>query len=370
MNNPFKYGELARGGNFCNRASEMKRIQQAFVDGQNIIIISPRRWGKSSLIAEAIDRHKGRHLKITLDCFGIRSSDQFYEAFLHAVLKASSTKMQQAADIIKKYVSAIVPYISYSTGAQDEVKISLNLAKKKIDTSVLDLAQKIAEDRKVKFIICIDEFQKISEWEDGQQTLETLRSHWQMHKDVCYCLYGSKRHLMASLFSDSSQPFYRFGETIFLQKIGKEEWTKFVLDNFEKSGKKISETLSEQLVSYTQCHSYYVQYVSRLCWNNTTKTVTQEILDQSFLEFLNDHDSLFRKTTESLTRYQVNYLKAFIAGERKFTAQRVLQDYDLGSAGNIKRIEKALEDAEIMDYQGEPRLCEPYFEPLFGKIFY
>jgi hypothetical protein len=97
--------------------------------------------------------------------------------------------------------------------------------------------------------------------------------------------------------------------------------------------------------------------------------VTREIFDDSFIEFLNDHDGLFRKITKNLTRFQVNYLKAFMAGERRFTSQRVLQQFELGSPGNIKRIEKALADAEIMDYQSDPQLCDPYFEPLFKNIF-
>src|SRR3989337_2578336 len=146
MRNPFKYGELVRGTGFCNRVKEIKRIQQAFSDGQNIVLISPRRWGKSSLVAEAIARFRAKHHFVTLDCFGIRSSDQFFEVYLQTVLKASSTKMQQAADTIKKYLSSLVPYISFSAAEQDQIKISINLPQRKLDTSLLDLPQKI--DRK------------------------------------------------------------------------------------------------------------------------------------------------------------------------------------------------------------------------------
>src|SRR5204863_2582317 len=160
---------------------------------------SPRRWGKSSLIAQAVDHYKTKHLLIMLDCFGIRSSEQFYEAYINTILKASSTKIQQASDTIKKYVSSLIPYISYAVGEQDEIKITVSLPKQKLDTSLLDLPQKIAEERKLKFIICIDEFQKISEWDDSQNMLETLRAYWQKHSDVSYCLYGSKRHLMTTL---------------------------------------------------------------------------------------------------------------------------------------------------------------------------
>ncbi|MEX1239799.1 MAG: ATP-binding protein [Cyclobacteriaceae bacterium] len=369
-NNPFKYGELVGHQTFCNRQKELKRIQQGFSDGQNIVLISPRRWGKSSLVAEAVSRYRGKYLLVSLDCFGLRSSDQFFEAYLQAILKASSTKMQHAADTLKKYVSSLIPFISFSAGEKDEIKISINLQKRKPDVSLLDLPQKIARERKVKFIICIDEFQKIRDWDDSKEILELLRSHWQKHHDVCYCLYGSKRHLMTALFADSSQPFYRFGETIFLTKIEKHAWAAFIQKHFEATGKKITPELCERITDLAQSHSYYVQYISRLCWANTHKVASANILEQSWMEFLNDHNSLFLKTTEKLTRFQVNYLKAVIAGERQFTSQRVSKEYDLGSPGNIKRIEKALEDNEIMDFLNGPELCEPYFGPLFKKTFY
>jgi len=370
ISNPFKYGELVRHQAFCNRQKEIKRIQQAFSDGQNIVLISPRRWGKSSLVAEAVARYRGKYLLVTLDCFGLRSSDQFFEAYLQSILKATSTKMQHAADTLKKYLSSLIPFISFSAGDKDEIKISVNLQKRKPDVSLLDLPQKIARDRKVKFIICIDEFQKIQDWDDSKEILELLRSHWQKHNDVCYCLYGSKRHLMTTLFADSSQPFYRFGETIFLSKIEKQAWATFIQKHFEATGKRIAPEYCERIIDFTQAHSYYVQYLSRLCWANTHKVATGDIIEQAWTEFLNDHHSLFLKITEKLTRFQINYLKAFIAGERQFTSQRVSKEYDLGSPGNIKRIEKALEDNEIVDFLNGPALCEPYFEPLFKRTFH
>jgi hypothetical protein len=175
---------------------------------------------------------------------------------------------------------------------------------------------------------------------------------------------------MTTLFSHSPQPFYRFGETILLAKIEKSAWNTFIQKQFEVTGKKISNEFADRIIDSTHSHSYYVQYLSRLCWGNTQKTVSAQILEQSYDDFLNDHHALFLKTTEKLTRYQVNYLKAFIAGERQFTSQRVSKEYDLGSPGNIKRIERSLEDNEIMDFFNGPELCEPYFEPLFKKTFY
>lgn len=370
--NPFKYGEFASGAGFCNRKPEIKRLHQAFHDGQSIILISPRRWGKSSLVDEALNRYKGgKLLVIKIDCFGKRSAEEFYLALLQTSLKSSSTKLQEISNTVKKFLSGIVPYISFSTGPADEVKISFSSVPDKIDASaILDLPQKIAVEKGVRVVVCIDEFQKIAEWNDGNSILERLRSQWQKHPDVSYCLYGSQRHLMAALFTDSSQPFYRFGETIFLQKIKREEWVHFIIERFEKSGKKIEKSLAELLADKAACHSYYVQYLSRLTWNNTEKIVTEDIVNQSFADLLNDQVNIFQRITERLTQYQINYLKAFCQGETKFSSTKVLKEYNLGSPGNIKRIEKVMEDLEIIDYSEEEAFfTDPFFEPLFRKFF-
>ncbi|MDH4092053.1 MAG: ATP-binding protein [Cyclobacteriaceae bacterium] len=369
--NPFKYGELSSGANFCNRKEEIRRLHAGFRDGQSIILISPRRWGKSSLVNQALATYNGRLISIKIDCFGLRSSAEFYSTLLRSVLQSTSTKLQQVADTVKSYVKAFIPFIKYGVGEGEEIKISLEIPQDKMDVAaILDLTQKIASARKIRIVLCIDEFQKIAEWSDGKSVLEKLRSHWQKHRDVSYCLYGSKRHVMASLFADSSQPFYRFGENIFLQKIDWSEWVKFLVHNFQRTGKRIEEAIAAVLVEKVNAHSYFVQYLARICWNNGVDKITKVILDAAFLELLNDHLALFQNMTKGLTSYQTNYIKALIAGEKQFTSQRVLNQYGIGSPGNIKRIETTLEDMEILDYSGEnPEFCDPYFEPLFQKYF-
>ena len=371
MKNPFKYGELVTGNSFCNRKNEIKRLHQAFRDGQNIILISPRRWGKSSLVDESIRRFRQKAIVVKIDCFGIRSKDEFVIKLMKAVLKASSSKLQEILTHAREFLRSISPYISIATGIDNELTIGLNLPDQDVNMDeALDLPQKIAISKNIPVIICIDEFQMIAEWQDGDQFLQLLRSKWQKHQDVAYCLYGSKRSLMESLFSNSSKPFYRFGETIFMEKIELVAWRAFLIKRFNDSGKTILPDEAEYLVEKTNRQSYFVQYLARIVWSISEMRIDQKTIDHGFDQLLKDHLNVFLKQTESLTKYQANYIKAFIAGEKRFTSQRVLKDFDLGSPGNIKRIETSLYDSEIIDsYPAVPEFFDPYFEPLFRKIF-
>lgn len=369
--NPFKYGELSTGENFCNRQTELKRLHAAFRDGQSVVLISPRRWGKSSLVNRALQTYKGKLVAVNIDCFGIKSSEEFYSAFLKTILVATSTKVQHVADSVKSHIRSLLPFVKYSIGEGEEIKVSLDWPVAKVDMeAILDLAQKIARERKIRVVCCIDEFQKLAEWKDGRLLMEKLRSHWQKHNDVSYCLYGSKRHLMAALFSDSSQAFYRFGEILFLPKIGKADWVCFLTDEFKRTGKAMDAKNAERLADLVECHSYFVQYLARICWNNAQGKVTVELLETSYKEFLNDHVALFQQICKGLTLYQTNFLKAVVAGESQFTSQRVLNDYGIGSQGNVKRIMDTLEDLEVLDFAtGKPVFCDPYFVPLFKRYF-
>jgi hypothetical protein len=142
------------------------------------------------------------------------------------------------------------------------------------------------------------------------------------------------------------------------------------MGEFRRTGKAIEPSVAGSLVDLVKCHSYFVQYLGRICWNNASGKVTQAILDASYEEFLNDHVALFQQICRGLTLYQTNYLRAVLAGESRFTSQRVLREYGIGSQGNVKRIMDTLQDLEVIDFAGgHPDFCDPYFGPLFRRYF-
>ncbi len=369
--NPFKYGGYVTGDYFCNRKREIKQLQQAFADGQNITVISPRRWGKSSLVKQSLDSHPDKIVKVFLDCFKFKSSHEFYNGLLKEVLIQSETKLEALARVIGENLGKIAPFISFSATPDSELSISINIKKDKLDLDeVLELANKLAESRGVRYVICVDEFQNIKDWKDGNDVLHKLRSYWQKHENVSYCLYGSKRHIMDFMFKDSSEPFFRFGETLYLGKIEPAEWRAFIKDKFDQTGKTISEDLTSEIVELADTHSHFIQYIGRLCWNNTETNVTPEILVLSYQEMLQNETELFKKIIGKMTQYQLNYLRAIASGITRLTSNQVIREFDLSSSSNVIKIEKAMKDNEVLDYTTDPiSFSEPYFKPLLKMYF-
>lgn len=219
-NKPFVFGVAASGDNFTDRESETARLLMNFRSGVNTVLISPRRWGKTSLVRKVCRLAQTDELKIVyLDIFSCRSDADFYDAFASAVLKQTSTKVEEWMENIRQFLSRISPKISLGADPAADFSFSLELTPKREDIDeILQLPEKIAEKKGCRIVVCIDEFQQIGEFKDSKTFQKRLRSVWQLQKHVSYCLFGSKKHLMNELFERKSLPFYKFGDAIYLQK--------------------------------------------------------------------------------------------------------------------------------------------------------
>ena len=223
----------------------------------------------------------------------------------------------------------------------------------------------------MKFLICIDEFQKIDEFKDSEFLQQKLRSHWQGQASTSYCLYGSKRHIITRLFNSQSEPFYRFGDLIFLKKIEERHWLAYIKNQFESTGKQIDVAVIEDIIRVTANHPYHIQQLAHYLWRLTASEANQEIFHKGLEELLINNEILFRREVESVTPLQLRYLKAIVNKEMHMTSAKVIHDYQLGSPGNLSTIKSALETKEIIDFfEKEPAFVNPLFEYWLRHHFF
>ena len=351
-NKPFVFGVAASGDNFTDRESETARLLTNFRSGVNTVLISPRRWGKTSLVRKVCRLAQTDELKIVyLDIFSCRSDADFYDAFASAVLKQTSTKVEEWMENIRQFLSRISPKISLGADPAADFSLSLELTPKREDIDeILQLPEKIAEKKGCRIVVCIDEFQQIGEFKDSKTFQKRLRSVWQLQKHVSYCLFGSKKHLMNELFECKSLPFYKFGDAIYLQKIATADWVGYIRSRFEATGKSIPAELAEEICRRVDNHSSYVQQLAWLVWTRTGKEATRQELEAAFQDIIDQNTPLFEKQTESLTSFQMNFLRAIIDGvHSEFTTQEVMRKYQLGSSANVSIIKRALIKKELIE---------------------
>ena len=369
MDKAFIYGMSVEGKNFTDRELETKRLQLNFENGMNSILISPRRIGKTSLVKKVKSLTEGKdRIVVFMDIYKCRSEYEFYEKFASSVIQATSTKMDQMVRTAKEFIMSITPKITYSPDPGTEYTLSLGITPKmNTPEEILDLPERIAQKKGIQMVVCIDEFQQIGEMPDSLTIQKTIRSVWQHHRNVCYCLFGSKQHLMNNLFYSRKMPFYQFGDMFFLKKIPTEKWVPFITSRFKDAGKQISEKLAERICQTVDNYSSYVQ---QLAWNVlvvsdsiVTEQTFQEGLEATFAQVT----PFFVELTANLTTYQLNLLRAICSGfHEDFGKKEVTSQYDLGSRSNLVKLKKALIEREIIEQTEDGLFIS---DPLFERWF-
>lgn len=348
---PFVFGVRVEGDTFTDRKEETNRLKMNFLYGVNTILISPRRMGKTSLVEKVSSMVECESLKIAkIDAFGCRSENDFINAFATAVVRATSTKWEEWIENTKTFLSRFIPKISIGQDPLSDFSIALEYNKSNTVTEdILQLPETIAKQKGIKIVICIDEFQQIADFPDSLTFQKKLRSIWQLQRNVSYCLYGSKKHMMETMFQSQSHPFYRFGDIFYLNKIAESDWVEFICNRFKVTGKEISPELATEICSVTDRYSSYVQQLSWLVWLRTTFRATKEDVEYGIDHMLDACEPLFIQQTESLSSYQMNFLRALTDGVTTgFTRSEVLNNYQLGTAANISRLKKALTEKDLI----------------------
>ena len=356
METPFVFGKIASHQDFTDRVVETQHLLDNFRGLVNTVLISPRRWGKSSLVAKASEiyaQESDKNIVVHIDLFNCRTVDKFYETFAKELISATNTAFEEFVSSSLKYLSRFAPNFQASDPAGSfELSFGIDIRDKKMSfDEILDLPQTIAREKGKHIIVCIDEFQTIKDYDDSFAFQCSLRAHWQKHQDVAYCLFGSKRNMMIDLFADSQNPFYKFGDLIFLQKIASEDWVKFIIERFEETGKYISEEVAFKIAQMVECHPYYVQQLSQLSWFRTHLECTEDIVKEAFSSLCAQLSLVFSHIIDGLTPSQIGFLQAVADGVSSFTSQAVLAKYRLGSSANVKNIKQALEKKELIDIQ-------------------
>ena len=371
MEKAFVYGMSVGGNNFTDRIEETKRIKLDFENGVNVILISPRRMGKTSLIKKVISEIDDPMLKIVyMDIYDCRSEYDFYNRFAETIMKSTGNHLEQVMENIKRFLVRISPKISFSSEPNSEFSVSLGITPKDYSPEeILNLPERIAKEQGVRLVVCIDEFQQIGEFTDSLTVQKRLRGVWQHHQNVSYCFFGSKKHLMENIFQNRRMPFYQFGEMLHLKCIPTIYWVPFICSRFEKYGKKIAEEYASRICQVVKNYSSYVQ---QLAWNvmaETEKEVNEESFEEGLKALLEQNSSLFIQQTDGLTTYQLNFIRLLCKDIHSgFTTQAISEIYPLGSKSNIDRIKKSLVDKEIITIEKDGIfLADSVFELWFKR---
>lgn len=372
MESPFLYGKIVSEEAFTNRSADIERLKKNLQNHISTILISPRRWGKSSLVKKVAASITQRNTRVLfIDLLGVRNEEEFYKQFASETIKSTSNKLNEWITAGKEFLKHVTPKIAVGNDPANDFEISFEWREsEKHYKEILNLPEKIAQKRNLHLIICIDEFQNCGSFKEPLLFQKRLRSEWQHHHNVTYCLCGSRQHMMTTLFEKQSMPFYKFGDVMYLPKIERNEWVKYICKQFDSTKKNISEKLANAIAAFVDDHSYYVQQLSYLVWVSTSKTVTLEILEKAQDTLLVQNALLYTRDTEELTNAQYNFLRAVAEGLHKgLSSKQVVHDYRLGTSANVLKIKKSLLQKELIEEGSKGvHFVDPVYRRWFQKF--
>ena len=348
MENPFTLVPDVSSELFCDREVETKNLMEYLLNGSNVTLISPRRYGKTGLIYRVFDEIKQQKIEVNtclVDIYATETLEDFIKVFSEAIV--ASLEKKKAVKSFFQFLSGLRPMLSYNalTGSPELTMTYLSdHEKQQTLASLFDFIEK--QDKKT--IVAIDEFQQIRKYGTNMEAL--LRSYIQPLKNVQFIFCGSKKHLMTKMFTDARSPFYESTRCLYLEKIDRKVYADFITRMFGKGKKTITAEALDFILDWTKSHTFYTQSLCNHVFLKSGRSIGEEDVLLSAAQILKENEQTFIQWRDLLTSNQWNYLKA-VAKEQTLTkpfASRFIQKYNIGTSANSQRLLESLIDKELI----------------------
>jgi len=362
MTNPFVYGEIVPASSFVDREDELDRLTRDLLAGQKVFLISPRRYGKSSLIQQAL-KAAGRGGALVVDL--TVSSYSSYVGFLEGYARALSGIERQtgrAVSWLREALAPVRPEVRIESSPAGKPGLAVTFPAARTEREVARLAQevfalpgRIAEARGRKLAIALDEFQAINAF-NGGSVEHALRAAVQVQRSVGYVFAGSEPSLMEKMIGPR-RPFYKAGPVLRLNKISHTLFADFIDRRFTKTGIRPEPGLADAIIDLAGNLPYDVQRLAHETWDDVrskgSRKATLEDLHGTLARLLSEQETIFEALWQRLTLHQRATLRGVVlqAG-REIHSADARERHRLGAASSIQKSLAALTDQDVLVKEG------------------
>lgn len=363
MDNPFVYGEVTPQAAFVDREEELDRLVGDLRSGQKVFLVSPRRFGKSSLIHQAL-RACGRGGLLTADV--TVSSYSSFVAFLEGyarALVAAETRLDRLTSWLRDLFTAVRPEVRVEADTAGAGRFAIAFPsvrtardETRLAVEVFDLPARIASTRNRRVAVALDEFQAIAGF-DGERVEHQLRAAIQRQRDVGYVFAGSEPALMERMLG-RQRPFYKAGPVVRLGRVPAERFATFIDARFKQTGLRPEPGLGTAVVDLAANMPYDVQRLAHETWDDVRvarrKTVTLDDLHATLGRLLGEYDTLFERAWQGLTLPQRATLRAAVLEDgRELLSADARTRYRLAGPSSVQASLAALVRQEIAMREGD-----------------
>lgn len=360
--NPFVYGEIVGAGAFADRDEESLRLGDDLRDGQKVFLISPRRYGKSSLIRRVLEG-LGREGVTTVSVTVAASSSYvgFLESYARALV-AAETPAARLRAWTAELLRAVRPEIRIDADQSGHAGFSLAFPSvrtpretARLANEVFALPARIAAERGRRLAVALDEFQTVAAF-DGGTVEQALRAAVQTQREVGYVFAGSEPSLMERMLGPR-QPFYKAGPVIRLEKIPAEEFAVFLESRFRAGAVRAEPGLGAAIIDLAGNVPYDVQRLAHETWDDVRAAGRKEAglddLHATLTRLLREHGPMFEESWQRLTLAQRAVLRAVVLEHgRELLSADVRTRHRLPSASSVQSALAALLRQDLVLKEG------------------
>ncbi len=348
MTNPFKFGVLVDNEFFTDRSDELKEVQWTLNSENHLILISPRRFGKSSLVAKAV-KASGRPC-ISLNMQNMLSVDDLASKLLRELFRLYP--MERIRHLMTHF--RIIPTVSTNPVTNGvEVSFQPVMNSMVLLEDAMALIEKVSTEEK-RLVVVLDEFQDILNIRKGLD--KQLRSIMQEQQHLNYVLLGSQESMMTEIFERKKSPFYHFGKLMHLGKIPYDDFREYVSARLPLKEQDKLNGIVEEILTFTNLHPYYTQQLSAQVWDLMTyEHLVDAVVDEAIGNIVRTHDLDFERLWLNFNRTDRSIMMSLSKGVNPLQNRKVATST---SFSGIKRLMKDGYVIRVGDYEIE----DPFFK--------
>ena len=375
--NPFRYGALALDEGFTNREREIAELRRDVLNGQDVVVFGPRRFGKSSLIwrvsTELVER---KVLVAYCDLMTTPTKERFAEKLaktIHEDIASALFRARERALAVFQGLR-VTPRITVDP-ADGSLSFGFDVGSRPADIDatverLLALPGELAVDRKRKVALVLDEFQEITSIDPDYPRL--MRAVFQTQPEVAHVYLGSKRHLMERIFNDANEPFWRSAKPFELGPIDRPHFAAFIAERFASTGRTIDPGAVDALLEHTRGHPYATQQFAYFIWEASLDagTATLEHVDRALGALLASEHNHFDRIWDDATPTERVLLAALAREPGRVFSGDYRRRHGLPAPTNVQRSISSLVRRELVgkDAEGLYEIIEPFLADWVRRL--
>lgn len=367
--NPFRFGGLALDEAFANREAEVQELKFDVLNGQDVVIFAPRRYGKSSLVWRTMQQLIADGVLVAyVNLMTTPTKEKLAEKLATAIYENVATPVARAKETALRPFRGLRITPKITVNPDDETysfSFGVDHSKADVDATLerlLELPAELGAGKEKRVALILDEFQEIEPIDSGLPRL--MRSVFEQQPEVARVYLGSKRHMMQRLFSDENEPFWRSAKKVELDVIQPDQFRGFIIERFRGTKKAVSEEVVDELLKRTLGHPYATQELCYFLWDQTPfdGEANQAELEAAITAVLRSEYAHFQLRWDDASAAQKLVLQALAEGPGRPLTSAYRSRHELPSASTVQAALEALTERELVgkDSPGSYFIAEPF----------